>query len=68
MIDFFKITLKSITLKMILKNFKLLSVPPRWIHNPQQDVSVVLNQKIMLHCEADGFPKPKIIWLRGKSG
>uniref|UniRef100_A0A1S4GPA3 Uncharacterized protein n=1 Tax=Anopheles gambiae TaxID=7165 RepID=A0A1S4GPA3_ANOGA len=43
----------------------LVQVPPSWTQEPH-DIAVVLGHPIVLPCEADGFPQPKITWFRGK--
>ncbi|GFU28491.1 titin [Nephila pilipes] len=39
--------------------------PPKWIQEPS-DVSIHISEKIILKCEASGFPKPKITWFKIK--
>ncbi|XP_035786671.1 Down syndrome cell adhesion molecule-like protein Dscam2 isoform X3 [Anopheles albimanus] len=43
----------------------LVQVPPAWTQEPH-DIAVVLGHPIVIPCEADGFPQPKITWFRGK--
>uniref|UniRef100_A0A1B0GIB4 Down syndrome cell adhesion molecule-like protein Dscam2 n=2 Tax=Lutzomyia longipalpis TaxID=7200 RepID=A0A1B0GIB4_LUTLO len=38
-----------------------VSVPPRWIVEPQ-DQSVILGNLVIIDCKADGFPKPTVSW------
>ncbi|PNF21232.1 hypothetical protein B7P43_G04189 [Cryptotermes secundus] len=41
-----------------------ISVPPEWVIEPK-DTSVVAGQTVALHCQADGFPLPTVIWRKG---
>lgn len=41
----------------------LVLVPPSWIRQPY-DVSVKTGNKLVLHCEADGYPLPNVKWRR----
>ncbi|XP_067139876.1 cell adhesion molecule DSCAML1-like [Centruroides vittatus] len=43
----------------------LVSVPPTWIRQPY-DVSIKAGNKLVLHCEADGYPIPTVKWRRTK--
>lgn len=43
----------------------LVKVPPQWIFEPQ-DVATLLGNPLNVHCEAKGFPAPRITWLRGR--
>ncbi|XP_055628541.1 cell adhesion molecule Dscam2 isoform X2 [Toxorhynchites rutilus septentrionalis] len=43
----------------------LVQVPPFWKLEPT-DLSVIFGNAIAMACEADGFPEPKIRWLRGQ--
>lgn len=43
----------------------LVQVPPTWKREPN-DLSVVLGNTISVPCEADGFPQPRITWLKGQ--
>ncbi|XP_023228379.1 Down syndrome cell adhesion molecule-like protein Dscam2 [Centruroides sculpturatus] len=43
----------------------LVSVPPAWVRQPY-DVSVKAGNKLVLHCEADGYPAPTVKWRRTK--
>ena len=40
-----------------------LAGPPHWLAKPS-DVSVKINDKLELKCNAGGSPKPKISWLK----
>ena len=40
------------------------SVPPEWVIEPK-DTSVVAGHTVALHCQADGFPLPTVIWRKG---
>jgi hypothetical protein len=40
------------------------SVPPEWVIEPK-DMSVVAGHTVALHCQADGFPLPTVIWRKG---
>ncbi|XP_059351866.1 cell adhesion molecule Dscam2-like isoform X2 [Daphnia carinata] len=39
----------------------LIQVPPFWIVEPR-DVSVLAGQPLIVHCQADGYPKPNVTW------
>lgn len=39
-------------------------VPPRWIREPQ-DTALMLGQAVVINCEAEGYPKPEITFLKG---
>ncbi|XP_024944983.1 Down syndrome cell adhesion molecule-like protein Dscam2 isoform X2 [Cephus cinctus] len=43
----------------------LVKVPPQWAFEPQ-DVAILLGSPLNIHCEAKGFPVPKVTWLRGR--
>ncbi|KMQ94061.1 down syndrome cell adhesion molecule [Lasius niger] len=43
----------------------LVKVPPQWIFEPQ-DVATLLGNPLNVHCEAKGFPPPRITWLRAR--
>uniref|UniRef100_T1JA71 Down syndrome cell adhesion molecule-like protein Dscam2 n=1 Tax=Strigamia maritima TaxID=126957 RepID=T1JA71_STRMM len=45
----------------------LVNVPPRWRIQPK-DSSVLLGREVLLNCQADGFPKPKIKWMKAEGG
>lgn len=38
-----------------------VNVPPKWTQQPQ-DSSVQAGEDIVLHCEAQGWPKPIVTW------
>lgn len=38
-----------------------VNVPPKWIMQPK-DSSVQAGEDILLHCSADGWPKPVVTW------
>ncbi|KAL1110142.1 hypothetical protein AAG570_008219 [Ranatra chinensis] len=40
-----------------------VNVPPRWISEPV-DTSIALGFDVTLHCQADGYPQPTIIWRK----
>lgn len=40
-----------------------VNVPPKWILEPK-DSNAQAGQDIMLHCQADGYPKPTITWKK----
>jgi hypothetical protein len=40
------------------------SVPPEWVIEPK-DTSVIAGHTVALHCQADGFPLPTVIWRKG---
>ena len=39
------------------------TVPPFWLSEPR-DVTVLLGQPIAVPCQADGYPKPNVTWIR----
>ena len=41
------------------------SVPPEWVIEPK-DSSAVAGHTVALHCQADGFPLPTVIWRKGR--
>ncbi|XP_066587504.1 cell adhesion molecule Dscam1 isoform X2 [Prorops nasuta] len=41
----------------------LVKVPPQWVYEPQ-DLAILLGSPLNVHCEAKGFPPPRITWLR----
>ncbi|XP_068085516.1 cell adhesion molecule Dscam2 [Anabrus simplex] len=43
----------------------LVKVAPQWIMEPQ-DVATLAGGSISIHCQAQGFPEPRITWLRGR--
>lgn len=43
----------------------LVKVPPQWIFEPQ-DVATLLGNPLNVHCEAKGFPPPRVTWLRAR--
>ena len=48
--------------------FLSLTVPPRWTIEPNSEISVERNRHVMLHCQAEGVPKPNIVWKKATSG
>lgn len=42
---------------------RLISVPPHWVVEPK-DISVSAGKDLMLHCQAEGYPVPTIVWKR----
>ncbi|EEB16564.1 down syndrome cell adhesion molecule, putative [Pediculus humanus corporis] len=46
----------------------LVKVPPRWTIEPNSEISVERNRHVMLHCQAEGVPKPNIVWKKATSG
>lgn len=42
----------------------MLAVPPRWTIEPNNVVSVERNRHVILHCQAEGVPKPTILWKK----
>ncbi|XP_066249435.1 cell adhesion molecule Dscam1 isoform X2 [Euwallacea similis] len=40
-----------------------VNVPPRWTSEPS-DSSVAAGQDAIIHCQADGYPKPLITWRK----
>ncbi|XP_049786375.1 Down syndrome cell adhesion molecule-like protein Dscam2 [Schistocerca cancellata] len=40
-----------------------VKVPPSWLHEPA-DVSVLMGDSVIVPCDADGSPKPTILWKR----
>ncbi|XP_014603190.1 PREDICTED: Down syndrome cell adhesion molecule-like protein Dscam2 isoform X3 [Polistes canadensis] len=48
-----------------------VKVPPRWIVEPTDSISVERNKHVALHCQAQGVPTPVIVWKKAtgsKSG
>ncbi|XP_035719690.1 Down syndrome cell adhesion molecule-like protein Dscam2 isoform X1 [Vespa mandarinia] len=48
-----------------------VKVPPRWIVEPTDSISVERNRHVALHCQAQGVPTPVIVWKKAtgsKSG
>lgn len=43
----------------------MVKVPPQWTYEPQ-DVASLLGNPLNVHCEAKGFPPPRITWLRSR--
>ncbi|KAK6619885.1 hypothetical protein RUM44_006285 [Polyplax serrata] len=39
-----------------------VTIPPYWVTEPKSEESVILGNSILLHCQADGFPKPSVTW------
>nr|XP_024219520.1 Down syndrome cell adhesion molecule-like protein Dscam2 [Halyomorpha halys] len=44
-----------------------VNVPPRWTMEPS-DTNVVLGFDVMLHCQAEGYPEPTILWRKAPIG
>ncbi|RZF32964.1 hypothetical protein LSTR_LSTR000834 [Laodelphax striatellus] len=44
----------------------VIRVAPSWITEPQ-DISVLFQHPAAIHCQATGFPKPKITWMKLRS-
>ena len=38
-------------------------VPPKWTVEPR-DINVSAGHSIALHCQAEGYPTPSILWKR----
>ncbi|RWS09901.1 Down syndrome cell adhesion molecule-like protein Dscam2, partial [Dinothrombium tinctorium] len=43
----------------------VVNSPPKWIHEPANNVSGILNERMTIHCSADGYPPPLLIWQKG---
>ncbi|XP_076348173.1 cell adhesion molecule Dscam1-like [Tachypleus tridentatus] len=43
----------------------VIYAPPRWISEPT-DTSAILNNDVIINCQAEGFPQPAITWKRLK--
>ncbi|KAH7642831.1 cell adhesion molecule-like protein 12 [Dermatophagoides farinae] len=41
----------------------IVNVPPKWIHEPK-NVQVILGRSLTINCQAEGYPKPKIVWKK----
>uniref|UniRef100_T1J836 Down syndrome cell adhesion molecule-like protein Dscam2 n=1 Tax=Strigamia maritima TaxID=126957 RepID=T1J836_STRMM len=44
-----------------------VNVPPQWVVQPQ-DADVLVGHSVRLDCQADGFPKPIITWMKVGGG
>lgn len=40
------------------------TVPPRWAYPPSEQVSVVANGDVTMHCQATGYPVPSSKWIK----
>ncbi|XP_050441202.1 cell adhesion molecule Dscam2 isoform X2 [Adelges cooleyi] len=40
-----------------------VNVPPKWTVEPQ-DTNVIMTYPCMLHCQAEGYPTPTIVWRK----
>lgn len=40
-----------------------VNVPPKWIYEPR-NVQVILGKSVTINCQAEGYPKPKIVWKK----
>ncbi|XP_068204699.1 cell adhesion molecule Dscam2-like [Palaemon carinicauda] len=40
-----------------------VNVPPRWVAEPA-DVSVMRDSDVVIQCQTEGFPQPKVIWRK----
>ena len=38
-------------------------MPPKWTIEPK-NVQVILGKSITINCQAEGYPKPKIVWKK----
>ncbi|XP_067002094.2 cell adhesion molecule Dscam1 [Anabrus simplex] len=45
----------------------IVRVAPSWMIEPQ-DISVLYQHSVALHCQASGFPMPSITWMKAKGG
>ncbi|XP_071033639.1 cell adhesion molecule Dscam1-like [Parasteatoda tepidariorum] len=43
----------------------VIHVPPRWKTEPN-DVDVIKGRSVMIDCEADGFPPPRLTWRKAE--
>ncbi|KAL1428795.1 hypothetical protein MTO96_002516 [Rhipicephalus appendiculatus] len=43
----------------------VIHVPPQWIIEPAE-TSVIKGKSVVIDCEADGFPKPRIRWTKAE--
>jgi len=43
--------------------FTIRSVPPKWTIEPM-DVDIERNQQLIIDCQADGVPKPTVVWKK----
>lgn len=41
----------------------MILVPPKWTVEPE-DTNVVMGYPCMLHCQADGYPMPAVVWKK----
>ncbi|OTF83836.1 cell adhesion molecule-like protein [Euroglyphus maynei] len=42
----------------------IVNVPPKWIHEPK-NAQVILGRSLTINCQAEGYPKPKIVFSNG---
>jgi hypothetical protein len=61
---FYHIEFDSSVHQYILGNL-CVAVAPTWLIEPQ-DVSVLFQHPVSLHCQATGFPSPTITWMKAK--
>ena len=61
---FYHIQFDSSVYLYILCNL-YVAVAPTWLIEPQ-DVSVLFQHPVSLHCQATGFPSPTITWMKAK--
>lgn len=53
-------------INFIYRNIDVLfKVQPQWRYEPK-DMAIMLGSSIIIHCEANGYPDPKITWFRGQ--
>ena len=46
--------------------FTIHTVPPNWTHEPT-DFGPTKGDSVWIHCQAAGFPEPKISWKKSES-
>lgn len=50
-------------MKLITCRTSYILAPPSWKHEPM-DVETALGETVSTKCSANGFPKPKITWIK----
>ena len=48
-----------------MMSFRCVTVPPTIAHDGPVNIKVNAGEEVVLPCEADGVPKPRINWQKG---